>query len=35
MPRARVGYQQKYAIEGRPEGHSNIVFVKLLRENGA
>ena len=32
---ARLGYEQKYAIEGRPKGHSNIVFVKLLQgENG-
>ena len=26
----RVGYERKYAIEGRPKGHSNIVFVKSL-----
>jgi GNAT superfamily N-acetyltransferase len=26
----RLGYERKYAIEGRPKGHSNIVFVKLL-----
>ena len=32
---ARLGYDKKYAIEGRPRGHSNIVFVKLLQvENG-
>ena len=32
----RLGYERKYAIEGRPQGHSNIVFVKLLQgENGA
>jgi len=32
----RLGYERKYAIEGRPKGHSNIVFVKLLQgENGA
>lgn len=31
----RLGYERKYAIEGRPKGHSNIVFVKLLQgENG-
>lgn len=27
----RLGYERKYAIEGRPKGHSNIVFVKLLQ----
>ncbi len=27
----RLGYERKYAIRGRPKGHSNIVFVKLLR----
>ncbi len=27
----RHGYERKYTIEGRPKGHSNIVFVKLLR----
>ena len=26
----RLGYERKYAIEGRPKGHSNIVFVKPL-----
>ena len=26
----RLGYERKYAIEGRPRGHANIVFVKLL-----
>ncbi len=32
---ARLGYERKYAIEGRPKSHSNIVFVKLLQgENG-
>ena len=31
----RLGYQRKYAIGGRPKGHSNIVYVKLLQgENG-
>jgi GNAT superfamily N-acetyltransferase len=33
---ARLGYERKYAIEGRPQGYSNIVFVKLLASrNGA
>jgi hypothetical protein len=32
----RLGYERKYAIEGRPRGHANIVFVKLLQgQNGA
>ena len=26
----RHGYERKYAIEGRPKGHSNIIFVKSL-----
>jgi len=26
----RVGYERKYTIEGRPRGHSDIVYVKLL-----
>lgn len=31
----RSGYERKYAIEGRPNGYSNIVFVKSLeREDG-
>jgi GNAT superfamily N-acetyltransferase len=30
-----LGYERRYAIEGRPKGHSDIVYVKLLRgENG-
>lgn len=28
---ARHGYQRKYAIEGRPRGYSDIVFVKSLQ----
>jgi GNAT superfamily N-acetyltransferase len=28
---ARLGYERKYAIEGRPRGHANIVFVKSLQ----
>jgi GNAT superfamily N-acetyltransferase len=31
----QLGYQRKYAIEGRPEGHSNIVFVKSLASRGS
>ena len=32
----RMGYQQKYAIEGRPQGHANIIYVKALQaEHGA
>ena len=27
----RLGYERKCAIRDRPNGHSNIVFVKLLR----
>ena len=31
----RMGYETKYAIEGRPKGLSNVVYVKLLQvENG-
>lgn len=26
----RFGYERKYAIEGRPRGHANIVFIKRL-----
>jgi GNAT superfamily N-acetyltransferase len=26
----RHGYEPKYAIEGRPKGHSNIIYAKLL-----
>lgn len=26
----RLGYERKYTLEGRPKGHSNIVFVKAL-----
>ena len=30
-----LGYNRKYAIEGRPRGHADIVYVKRLnRENG-
>jgi GNAT superfamily N-acetyltransferase len=27
----RMGYQRKYAIEGRPQGHSNIIYAKALQ----
>jgi len=30
----RLGYEKKYAIEGRPKGHSDIVFAKLLKSEG-
>lgn len=26
----RLGYERKYAIEGRPQDHSDIVYIKLL-----
>jgi GNAT superfamily N-acetyltransferase len=32
----RMGYERKYAIEGRPKGHADIIYVKVLQaENGA
>jgi GNAT superfamily N-acetyltransferase len=31
----RFGYQRTYAIEGRPRGHSNIVFTKSLQSKAA
>jgi len=31
----QFGYERKYTIEGRPRGHSNIVFVKLLKSHGS
>jgi GNAT superfamily N-acetyltransferase len=27
----RLGYERKYTIEGRPEGHADIIYVKVLR----
>jgi len=31
----RLGYERKYAVEGRPSGHVSIIYVKMLRgENG-
>jgi ribosomal protein S18 acetylase RimI-like enzyme len=31
----RLGYERKYAIEGRPKGYADIVYVKRLRgKNG-
>lgn len=27
---ARLGYERKFAIEGLPNGHSDIIFVKAL-----
>lgn len=32
----RMGYEKKYAIEGRPRGHADIIYVKVLHgEKGA
>jgi ribosomal protein S18 acetylase RimI-like enzyme len=32
----RMGYERKYVIEGRPKGHADIIYVKVLQaENGA
>jgi ribosomal protein S18 acetylase RimI-like enzyme len=32
----RLGYERKYTIEGRPNGHADIIYIKVLqRENGA
>ena len=32
----RMGYERKYAIDGSPNGHADIIYVKLLQtENGA
>lgn len=28
----RMGYERKYAIDGQPKGHSDIIFVKVLAE---
>jgi GNAT superfamily N-acetyltransferase len=27
----RLGYERRYSIDGRPKGHSNIVYVKSLQ----
>ena len=27
----RMGYERKYAIEGRPRGYADIIYVKVLR----
>jgi len=27
----RMGYEKKYAIEGRPRGHADIIYVKVLQ----
>ena len=29
----RLGYERKYAIEGRPLGHANIIYGKVLRSD--
>jgi hypothetical protein len=26
-----MGYERKYAIEGRPKGYSDIIYVKVVR----
>ena len=31
----RMGYERKYAIEGRPKGYADIVYVKILRASRA
>lgn len=32
----RMGYERRYAIEGRPRGHASIIYVKVLQlESGA
>jgi GNAT superfamily N-acetyltransferase len=32
----RMGFERKYAIEGRPNGYTDIIYVKILRPaNGA
>jgi GNAT superfamily N-acetyltransferase len=28
----RLGYQRKYVIEGRPTGHSDIIYIKVLQD---
>jgi hypothetical protein len=30
-----MGYEKKYAIEGRPKGYADIIYVKLLRASPA
>jgi len=27
----RLGYERKYAVEGRPSGHASIIYIKILR----
>ena len=31
----RMGYKRKYAIEGRPKGYADIIYVKVLRASPA
>ena len=31
----RMGYEPKYAIEGRPKGHADIIYVKVLQSESA
>ena len=28
----RLGYERKYAVEGRPKGYADIIYVKVLRQ---
>jgi len=27
-----MGYKRKYAIEGRPQGHADVIYVKALQD---
>jgi ribosomal protein S18 acetylase RimI-like enzyme len=31
----RMGFERKYAIEDRPKGHADIIYVKILRRENA
>lgn len=31
----RMGYERKYAIEGRPKGHADVIYVKILRRENS
>jgi GNAT superfamily N-acetyltransferase len=31
----RMGYEKKYTLEGRPQGHSQLIYSKLLRGKNA
>jgi len=30
-----MGYEKKYAIEGRPKGYADIIYVKVLQVSAA